>query len=95
MKNGLFSAFVGGITAAALVSALSPAPGSADAGADGYRLAGYGGHLAVYAAAGGAPREVTPIRLELLPGPDAEQLRRGVSVADEAELAALLEDFSL
>jgi len=58
-----------------------------------YLVGEYGGCLAVFdAAAGETPREVTDVRVEHLPSADRLQLREGISVRDEKELAMLLED---
>ena len=58
-----------------------------------YRLADYGGRVAVYGPGeSGAPRRVTPICVQLLPAADRAQLREGIPARDGRELAMLLED---
>ena len=77
------------LTAAALLLALG---GRTEPAAE-YRLADYGGRVAVYGPGESeTPRRVTAIRVQLLPAADRVQLREGIPAKDGRELAMLLED---
>ena len=61
--------------------------------AESFVLSEYGGRVAVYPPEKNAsPREITSIWVCYLPSADRRELRSGIPAADEAALAALLED---
>ena len=73
--------------------AADPPVPEAIASEEAYRLAERDGVVAVFSPAGAAePREITDIRVELLPSADRERLRSGIPAGDPRELAMLLED---
>ena len=58
-----------------------------------FLLAERDGMVAVFSPAGAEePREITAIRVELLPAADRRELRTGIPAADPLALAMLLED---
>ena len=60
---------------------------------DDFRLAERDGVVAVFSPAGSElPREITDIRVALLPAADRERLQAGILAGDRRELAMLLED---
>jgi len=55
-------------------------------------LGSWRGHIALFMEGGDTPLEVYPVRLDLLPIADQDQLREGISIGDAEELARILED---
>lgn len=59
----------------------------------GFLLGCHNGYIALWKDGHSSPMRVFPYRVALLPTPDQQALRRGIVVADETELAHLLEDY--
>ena len=59
-----------------------------------YTLREYDGKLGVFPAGSDTPSQVIDIPISLLPPYDQAELQSGVSAADDAELARLLEDYT-
>ena len=55
-------------------------------------LGSWRGHVALFTEEGPQPLELYPVRLELLPVADREQLLKGIPVKDTKELMRILED---
>ena len=55
-------------------------------------LGSWNGHVALFTGGHDGPVEVYPVRLELLPRTDQDQLRNGIPVNGPNELRRILED---
>ena len=93
MKRGRLIPLLGGVGAGLIaVAALLLMGGKTHSPVETYRLADYGGRVAVYGPGESAlPGRITSIHVQLLPAADRAQLREGIPARDGRELAMLLE----
>ena len=94
MNKGRWLFLLGGAGAGlAVTAALLLGVGNLRTTPELYRLADYGGRVAVYGPGGSAlPGKITAIHVQLLPAADRAQLRNGIPARDRREVAMLLED---
>lgn len=76
------------------VSADYSAPAVSSVAAAAYRIGEWEGKLAVFLADSPSPDEVFDVYVSTLPPEEQQRISAGIEVADEVELARLLEDYT-
>ena len=76
------------------VSADYSAPAVSSVAAAAYRIGEWEGKLAVFLADSPSPDEVFAVYVSTLPPEEQQRISAGIEVADEVELARLLEDYT-
>lgn len=76
------------------VSADYSAPAVSSVAAAAYRIGEWEGKLAVFLAGSPSPDEVFDVYVSTLPPEEQQRISAGIEVADEVELARLLEDYT-
>ena len=76
------------------VSADDSAPAVSSVSAAAYRIGEWEGKLAVFLAGSPSPHEVFDVYVSTLPPEEQQRIESGINVADEVELARLLEDYT-
>lgn len=77
-----------------VVSADDSAPAVSSVSAAAYRIGEWEGKLAVFLAGSPSPHEVFDVYVSTLPPEEQQRIESGINVADEVELARLLEDYT-
>ena len=77
------------------VSADYSAPAVSSVAAAAYRIGEWEGKLAVFLADSPSPDEVFDVYVSTLPPEEQQRISAGIEVADEVELARLLEDYTI
>ena len=82
------------ISQPATVSANNSTPAVSSVAAAAYRIGEWEGKLAVFLADSPSPNEVYDVYVSTLPPEEQQRIAAGIEVADEVELARLLEDYT-